>query len=795
MSTDKQTTEEAIATVEQLQEQEAGLEKFSQLDSQMEQLAEELYECQDKPIELISHVDADGITSLIIMKNALEEAGFNVSGYHGWPGGSQKNFEELEEDIDDDAVLVFTDLPVLNMATDYMENRRVFIIDHHDPEQPADNNTLNVFYLNPRIYGAPGSGATITYHVSKKITGKIDKDLALAGLMGAYGDYENLEEDVNREILLDAGIEPTRHNILPRKGEFFRRLLSNKEAVTALVSQLIYSNKILTPSSEDIYDKIRDDIKDFLVAEGFKENTRFGTLLKNVEEDKFERKLSEKVDTWRQEIISSLPKGERENYIQTMEDYSEEKYKVETPTGETDLRYLSSLLTKASYIATENFTHFYEKAEEFILNRDKEAIKDLSSKVKSRERYQSAMIIRSIVEEYGPFNLYCNDSAPHFLMLSIRPKRYKIELYDELGNAVKTVSARKRTKALKRAEELVEENDGWTAGDLKEPTESDENERLWDFCDNLLPKVPSAIAGRLANPQAKYHLDVLKRSVKSYLQNVEDGKHKEVTEDEVFRKVSQWINKLKKKISTKQYVLVCFPSQSSSGKNVIRMRMKTPPKLQKEIKEGNEPGIPELIDEVDNRRPSWGIYGGGHPVAGGATIFNTYLKAPNIQWEFESAYTNVKTGKLAEEKIEKIKEELGGARNVPAYYYILRIYAQVEQNASELLKKVRETGNVEEYYPYGAKVPVWISSIMSKEAKAGITPLPVDFNSIDPYHYLHTLEELNMLTTIEIDVGESGKTKTFYRITDKGKQLLSEIEKSRGRVSWESEGAKPDKLL
>ncbi|MFW6008694.1 MAG: hypothetical protein ACOCP8_05440, partial [archaeon] len=240
-----------------------------------------------------------------------------------------------------------------------------------------------------------------------------------------------------------------------------------------------------------------------------------------------------------------------------------------------------------------------------------------------------------------------------------------------------------------------------------------------------------------------------------------------------------------KKVSPDQYVLVCFPDTSSDGRQVIRVRMRVPPKLRKDINEGNKPGIPELINEL-NEREKWGIYGGGHPAAGGATIFNTYVSPSDIQWEFEFAYRNVKTGKMSEKEKENIIEKLGGALNVPAYYYILKVYSQYKKPAKNLIKKAVKTEN-KSYYLYGQKLPQEIGTVMAKEKAEGKKPLPLNPKKINPYHYLHKMVELGLLKEVDVET-DSGREWTFYVITNKGIQLYSKISETRTRVDWSGNG-------
>jgi RecJ-like exonuclease len=150
-----------------------------------------------KGLRVISHYDADGITSAAIMSRALQR----------W----QKKFsmhivKGLEEDfikkLPENEVLIFLDLA--SGSLDYLKNKKteVFVFDHHEITQEIPSN---VFMVNPQINkDEPISGAGICYLFAKALS-QTNKDLANLAVIGMVGDA--LEKNLGRwydEIIKDA---------------------------------------------------------------------------------------------------------------------------------------------------------------------------------------------------------------------------------------------------------------------------------------------------------------------------------------------------------------------------------------------------------------------------------------------------------------------------------------------------------------------------------------------------------------------------------------------------------------
>jgi RecJ-like exonuclease len=158
-----------------------------------------------KKVKIISHLDADGLTSAsIIIKMLLRE---NI------------NFElrivkQLTSDIVENLVISENDLLILldlgsgqlNLLKNILEKTHVFILDHHEP---IKINHINLFHLNPLILGEEEiSSSAISYLLAKTINLKITDmvELALIGTIADVLDEKWELKGLSRKILEEAEI-------------------------------------------------------------------------------------------------------------------------------------------------------------------------------------------------------------------------------------------------------------------------------------------------------------------------------------------------------------------------------------------------------------------------------------------------------------------------------------------------------------------------------------------------------------------------------------------------------------
>ena len=152
--------------------------------------------------KIISHHDADGITSASIMIKSLYRIGCNFE---------LRIVKQLTEDeiekikIHDENFLVLLDLGSgqLNFIRDFFEKTQVFVLDHHEPMR-IEHPTL--FHLNPLLFGESSSASVVTYIFAKFLSQKnVDTiDLAIVGALGDEQDERWVLKGLSRNILREA---------------------------------------------------------------------------------------------------------------------------------------------------------------------------------------------------------------------------------------------------------------------------------------------------------------------------------------------------------------------------------------------------------------------------------------------------------------------------------------------------------------------------------------------------------------------------------------------------------------
>lgn len=165
-------------------------------------------------VQVVSHIDADGITSASIAYEALRRVGKDVE---------VKFIKQLERDeiarlkSQVDGLIWFTDLGSGQLES--LSGLDCVITDHHEPKGNAGlptgiqrQNILNycndsILELNPHRFGHDGatelSGAGAAYLVAREMGD--NKDLSKLAVVGAVGDLQASREGklvgINREIL------------------------------------------------------------------------------------------------------------------------------------------------------------------------------------------------------------------------------------------------------------------------------------------------------------------------------------------------------------------------------------------------------------------------------------------------------------------------------------------------------------------------------------------------------------------------------------------------------------------
>jgi len=169
----------------------------------MEALKKEAGKCADeiskhKSVHVVSHIDADGLTSAGIICTALERGEFEYTTRFV----KQLDEKALDTIADENhEIVVFTDLG--SGMCELIKSRGIHAVisDHHQPQGNLQ------FHLNPHLFGANGSyelsGSGSTYILASAFGG--NQDLSSLAIVGAVGDMQHLKMGqlvgINREIL------------------------------------------------------------------------------------------------------------------------------------------------------------------------------------------------------------------------------------------------------------------------------------------------------------------------------------------------------------------------------------------------------------------------------------------------------------------------------------------------------------------------------------------------------------------------------------------------------------------
>ena len=157
---------------------------------------------KDSVIRIISHNDADGISSAAVIANALAEE--NVQ-FHTTiiPRLKEDIVNQLRHESYD--LFIFSDMGSAFVKEFNTYKKDVIIADHHQID--GTESESNVVHINPHIFGIDGSkdlsGAGSSYLA---VRGLGKEHLAHFALIGAFGDMQGQSgfTGVNRMILNDA---------------------------------------------------------------------------------------------------------------------------------------------------------------------------------------------------------------------------------------------------------------------------------------------------------------------------------------------------------------------------------------------------------------------------------------------------------------------------------------------------------------------------------------------------------------------------------------------------------------
>ncbi len=172
------------------------LETMHQMKERAAQCAEEIK--KHSSIHIVSHIDADGLTSAAIICTALDRMGIDYSA---------RFVKQLDDTIiadlanQDHSLVIFTDLGSGMLDSIQSHGINAIVSDHHQPRGEMQN------HLNPHLFGANGSyelsGSGTTYILASALGD--NRDLADLAIVGAMGDLQHMKKGyltgINRLIL------------------------------------------------------------------------------------------------------------------------------------------------------------------------------------------------------------------------------------------------------------------------------------------------------------------------------------------------------------------------------------------------------------------------------------------------------------------------------------------------------------------------------------------------------------------------------------------------------------------
>lgn len=142
---------------------------------------------KSKKVKIVSHIDADGISSASIIAKVLMREGVNFE----LRLVKQLIAEEIQE-LDDgsDGLFIFSDCGSgqLSLLKNIFEKTQVLVLDHHDPEHVVHPN---LFHLNPLAFGQEEISASMICYLFAKAVNIINTDLIDLAIVGAVGDEQD----------------------------------------------------------------------------------------------------------------------------------------------------------------------------------------------------------------------------------------------------------------------------------------------------------------------------------------------------------------------------------------------------------------------------------------------------------------------------------------------------------------------------------------------------------------------------------------------------------------------------
>lgn len=305
---------------------------------------------KDTKVRVISHYDADGITSAAIICKTLYRAGYN---FHAtlMRNPFDKGLERISKE--ENEIVIYSDMGSGQVETiEKMKNDSI-ILDHHQPHKKETNE--NVIQINCNHFGINGNyeacGATISYLFSKAFD-KNNTDLASLAITGMTGDkqYIGKFKGLNKEIISEA----IKNDIVKEKTSiklscetifdslyysidpYYSGISGNKEKIIEILDSFnIDKDKKVKDLTSDEIKKINSYLMLTLIKKKCEKNIldtvirkRYFTKFFNLESERFADLLDSCGKGGNRGIGLSLALGDTESYKKAVEIEKEFKEQV-----------------------------------------------------------------------------------------------------------------------------------------------------------------------------------------------------------------------------------------------------------------------------------------------------------------------------------------------------------------------------------------------------------------------------------------------------------------------------------
>jgi len=140
-----------------------------------------------KNVKLVSHLDADGLTSAAIISKMLLRAGvnFELRILKQLTASVANTISPTENDV-----LFLTDLGSgqLDIIKHFFDKTQVFVIDHHEPVRTT---SMNLLHLNPLLFKEDEVSSSVICYLFAKSFSIENTDLIDLAIVGAVGDEQD----------------------------------------------------------------------------------------------------------------------------------------------------------------------------------------------------------------------------------------------------------------------------------------------------------------------------------------------------------------------------------------------------------------------------------------------------------------------------------------------------------------------------------------------------------------------------------------------------------------------------